>query len=158
MRDPDATLARTPSSAREPLAVREAAALAACAAARARCRRSSQDDRCAVEQEPGPQREALAAAAAVLEVDDLHAPRLLDPDDRTAPAGLHILDHKPGLGLDLARAPALGYAPVPRENITAVTIVHRGIVDLALDISECQRAANETGTFAGWVNEMRWGA
>ena len=90
-------------------------------------------------------------------MDDLHATGLLDPDDRTAPAGLHILDHKPGLGLDLARAPALGDAPVPSENITAVTIVHRGIVDLALDISECQRAANETGTFAGWVNEMEVG-
>ena len=104
------------------------------------CGRHSQDHRCALEQETGPQREALAAPAAVLEVHDLHAPDLLDPDDRATPAGLDILHHQPQIGLDLMGPSGLCDAPVTGERIDAVTILHRGIVDLALDIPECQRA------------------
>ena len=65
-----------------------------------------EDHRLPVEQEPRPEREALGAAAPVLEVDDAHTAGLLDPDHGAAPAGLGVLDDEAGLGLHLGRGRA----------------------------------------------------
>ncbi len=59
----------------------------------------------AVDEEARPEREAPGAAAAVLEVDDVDAARLLDPHDRADPAGLDVLDDRAGLGREVDRPP-----------------------------------------------------
>ena len=109
------------------------------------CRGWGQDDRGAVQEKPGPQREALTAPVAVLQVDDLHTSGLLNSDNRPTPAGLDIFDDEPQFGLYLAAASIPGHAPVTGKDVGAVSVVHGGIVDLALDKAECQRAVGDTG-------------
>ena len=119
------------------------------------CRWLGQDDRCAIQEKPGPQREALAAAVAVLQVDDLHAPGLLNSDDSPTPAGLDIFDHKPRLGLDLTAASVLRDTPVTGKDVGAVLVVHGGIVDLALYKVECQRAVGRFRVAMGTTGMTR---
>ena len=104
IRDPLATRALAPCTARDPHAVREATAAASASCARAAAVGGVRMTGRAVEQEARAEREALGAAAPVLEVHDVHAAGLLDPHHGAAPAGLDVLDDQAGLGRHLAGA------------------------------------------------------
>src|SRR5450631_785634 len=98
---------------------------------------------------------------AVLQMDDVHAARLLHPDHCTTPAGLDILNHQPELGFRLTSPSVPRDTPVTGKDVGSVSVVHRGIVDLALWNAECQRAVGEigrpldsTGTTGLW--NRRW--
>jgi hypothetical protein len=78
-------------------------------------------------------------------MDDLHAAGLLHPGDSPTPASLDIFDDQPRLGLDLICPPVPGDVPVARKDVGAVSVVHPGIVDLALYKAECQRAVGRYG-------------
>ena len=161
IRDPLATRALAPSTAREPGRRARGDRLGLGELRAGRRGRRGQDDRGAVEQEARAHREALGAPAPVLEVDDAHAAGLLDAHHGAAPAGLDVLDDQAGLGLHLAGAAPRGDLPVTGQDIGAIAVGHRrrvcraarrcragappvrprpgNHVDLALAERECQR-------------------
>ena len=111
---------------REPLAVREAAARRRPSAAPAGGGGRSERHRRAVDEEAGAEREALGAAAPVLEVHDVHAAGLLDPHDGAHPAGLDVLDDEAGLGRPASTERPAPAAPVTAEHVGAVAVRHGG--------------------------------
>ena len=84
--------------------------------------RLGQGHRPAVDEEAGPEREGPDPPAAVLEVDDVHAAGLLDPDHGAHPAGLDLLDHEPRLRGHVGRSGRAGSAPVAVQDVGAVPV------------------------------------
>ena len=97
IRDPRATRARCPVTAREPLAVRRMPLAPVQPGVRLRAR-GSEGDRRAVDEEAGAEAEALGAPVPVLEVHHADPAGLLDPHDGADPAGLDVLHDGARLG------------------------------------------------------------
>src|SRR5699024_984041 len=81
-----------------------------------------QPDRLPINPEPGTERERTGPPLTVLEHHQVHPAALLHPDDRTDPAGLHLLDHQTGLR---RLVPSLRSPPgmwVVGQDVTAIAI------------------------------------
>src|SRR3954454_13725826 len=146
MRDPEATRARALSTARDPARRTGGGSPGRLQGGATGPGRRGQHDGGAREEERRTERDRLGAPPPVLQVDHPHAAGLLDAHHGADPPGLDVLDHQAGLGLHLAGATTTGGPPVAGQDIGAVTIVHASIVDLALDIPECQVRARAAAT------------
>ena len=109
-----ATRALAPWTATEPLAVRVGLTGPPLRGGR------DEDDRPALEQEAGSERERTPLAAAVLQRQGVEV--AVDGDDLAAPVGGDLLDDQAEVGRGLGGAAVLGGAPVGGEDVGAVAV------------------------------------